>query len=269
MVASAAVSAVGSVVGGVAQASGAQSAAGAQEQSAQDATNAQMQMFDTTQQNLQPYDQFGQGQFANYNNALGNYTPYTTAGANAANEITGLEGGSGTGVPNAQTMQNTLQALPGYQFALNQGLESTQNGFAARGLGSSGAALKGAATYATGLANQDYNNLLTGLQNTANTGLGAASGLSGTIQNAINTGGNAAAGVGNAAVSTGQSIGQNTVGAGNAAAASDISTGNAIGNAASGLGTSALLYNNQGGLYGPYGVFTPPQQFPAPITYDP
>jgi hypothetical protein len=55
-----------------------------------------------------------------------------------------------------QPTQAQLDNTPGYQFALNQGLESTQNGFAARGLGISGAAMKGAAAYATGLAQQTY-----------------------------------------------------------------------------------------------------------------
>ena len=51
-----------------------------------------------------------------------------------------------------------LQKTPGYQFQLAQGLQSTQAAAAARGLGVSGASLKGAATYATGLADQNYQN---------------------------------------------------------------------------------------------------------------
>ena len=53
--------------------------------------------------------------------------------------------------------QAGLEQTPGYQFTLSQGLKSTQNAAAARGLGVSGAALKGADTFATGLANQTYN----------------------------------------------------------------------------------------------------------------
>ncbi len=49
-----------------------------------------------------------------------------------------------------------LAGTPGYQFALQQGLESTQNAAAARGLGVSGASLKAAGNYATGLAQQTY-----------------------------------------------------------------------------------------------------------------
>jgi hypothetical protein len=57
--------------------------------------------------------------------------------------------------------QATLETLPGYQFARTQGLKAVQNSAAARGLGVSGAALKGAATFSQGLADQNYNNYFT------------------------------------------------------------------------------------------------------------
>lgn len=260
------------IIGGAALGAGAtiyssNQAASAQEKSAQNATNAQMQMFDVTQQNLQPYNQLGQSQFNPLTASTANYQPYINSGANAANMITGLEGGTGTGVPSASNIQSTLQSLPGYQFALQQGLQTTQNSAAAQGLGNSGAAIKAADQYSTGLANQYYNNLLTGLQNTAGQGLNAAGGLTGSLQNIVNTGGNAAAGVGNAAVQTGANVGSNIVGAGNAAAAADISGGSAVGNFGNSLGTASILNNlNQNGIYGP-GVSTPPQQSPAPVSY--
>ena len=49
-----------------------------------------------------------------------------------------------------------LEATPGYQFAKTQGLQAVQNAAAAKGLGISGAALKGAANFATGLADNTY-----------------------------------------------------------------------------------------------------------------
>lgn len=48
--------------------------------------------------------------------------------------------------------QEQLESTPGYQFIKNQGLQAVQNANAAKGLGLSGAALKGAAQYAEGLA---------------------------------------------------------------------------------------------------------------------
>ncbi len=59
-----------------------------------------------------------------------------------------------------QAAANALSQTPGYQFALDQGLKATQNGFAAQGLASSGAAMKGGAQFAEGLASQTYNQQL-------------------------------------------------------------------------------------------------------------
>jgi hypothetical protein len=55
--------------------------------------------------------------------------------------------------------QAELEATPGYQFTRNQGLKAVQNSAAARGLGSSGMAQRGAAEYATGLADQTWQNV--------------------------------------------------------------------------------------------------------------
>jgi hypothetical protein len=195
------------VVGGVASVYGSNQAASAQESAANQASQTQQGMFNVANQNLQPFIQ---------------------TGTQAAGEIANLEGLNGG---NSASIQSTLQGLPGYQFANTQGLKSVQNSATARGLGISGAAQKGAAAYSTGLANQYYNNLLTGLQNTENTGAGAAGTLTG------------------AATATGSQIGQNIVGAGNASAVNSIAQGNAVGSVAnSGANaylTSSLLNNFQ------------------------
>lgn len=86
------------------------------------------------------------------NTANDRLNPYQQTGLDANNKLAGLAGLNGA------DMQSYLQSMPGYQFALTQGLKSVQNNAAARGLGESGAALKGAAQYATGLADQTYNN---------------------------------------------------------------------------------------------------------------
>ncbi len=180
---------------------GAGQAASAQESAAGRATAAEQQMFGIANQNLQPYIQTGNA---------------------AASQIAGLEGLNG-GTPG--NIQNVLQSLPGYQFTNYQGLKSVQNQATARGLGLSGAAEKGAANYSTGLANSYYNNYLTGLQNTENTGAGAAASLTG------------------AATQTGGQIGSNIVGGANAAAASINSQAGAVGNLANSV-PSALITSN-------------------------
>lgn len=121
--------AAGSIIGGSMSASGSKASGAAQEQIAQ----AESQI-------LNPYVNLGvvAGQ------QLGNFdtqTPYDL---------------SGMPQYNWNPTEQGLQQTPGYQFTLDQGLKSTQNAAAARGLGVSGAALKAASTYATGLADQTY-----------------------------------------------------------------------------------------------------------------
>lgn len=53
-------------------------------------------------------------------------------------------------------IQSMLEATPGYEFTKTQGLKAVQNAAAAKGLGGSGAALRGVADYVTGLANSTY-----------------------------------------------------------------------------------------------------------------
>lgn len=195
---------VGGIASGVIGANAAGSAANSQAQSAQNSLQLQQSMFNKVQGNLQPYMDFGSGQLTQLNALLG-------------------KGGD------PAQMQRTLQGMPGYQFTLGQGLKSVQNSAAARGLGSSGAALKGAATYATGLANSQYNSYFNQL-------LGSAS-----------LGENAAAGFGNNATNASANMGSTIQAIGNAQAAGTLGQANAYNNALSSAGNSALggayLYN--------------------------
>ena len=126
-----------------------------------------------------------------------------------------------------------LRATPGYQFTLDQGLRSVQNSAAARGLGTSGAALKGAAEYATGLAD---NTLKTqqGIfqQNLAN--------VLNPLEYVANQGENAAATTGQQGTTAAGNIGAAQIGAGNATAAGTVGATNALG----GLPLNYLLYQN-------------------------
>lgn len=102
----------------------------------------------------------------------------------------GLENLLGVGAHGSAGMLSQLQATPGYQFALGQGLQATQSGFAAQGLAKSGAALKGAANYAEGLAGTTYQNMVSNFMNGGTLGLNAASaqgGLALSGQNSANS----------------------------------------------------------------------------------
>jgi len=101
--------------------------------------------------------------------------------------------------------QAQLEATPGYQFTLNQGLLSTQNAAASKGLGISGAALKSASRYATGLANSTYaTNAGIYQKNQAQIG-NYLTGLTGIGANAAAGQANAITGQSNAAAQTGMS----------------------------------------------------------------
>ena len=110
------------------------------------------------------------------NKAAGLMSPYTEAGGQAATQLSdALTQGF-----NYEDYANT----PAYQMQLAEGQKAIQQQLAAQGLGQSGAAVKAATEYGTGLANQNYgdaynqwlqqNQQLGGL---ANTGSGAASNL--------------------------------------------------------------------------------------------
>lgn len=181
------------VVGGITTAVSSSNAAHAQTQAANRASQVQQNMYNQTRSDLLPYQQQGLGAYSTLNDLLG-------AGANSGK------------------MQSTLESLPGYQFTRDQGLKSVQNAYAARGLGDSGGALKGAATYATGLANSTYGNYVNQLQNSANLGESAA------------------AQTGGYGVQTGQNVGSNILGAGNAQAAASNATGQAFAQGANNIG---------------------------------
>jgi hypothetical protein len=195
----------GGLLGGLFQAGAAGSAADAQRDAAAMAMQTEMNMFNITQGNLAPYRDFG-------NAMLNPLQQLLTPGSSAA----------------------MLQQMPGYQFALQQGLRGVQNSAAARGLGTSGAAMKGAANFTTGLANQTYGDQVNRLMGAAGIGL------------------NAAQGVGNAAMQAGSYMGNAQIGAGNAQAAGIIGQGNAYSNMAAMMGMGGQNYYNNyyNGIYG-------------------
>lgn len=125
--------------------------------------------------------------------------------------------------------QANLEQTPGYQFNLSQGLKSVNNALGARGLLNSGAVMKGASTYATGLADSTYQNQFNMDQTQKQNIYNRLSGVAGL-------GENAAAQVGNYGTQTAANQAQTTIGAGNASAAASIAAGNAI----SGAGSSAV-----------------------------
>ena len=202
---------VGSAIAGVGAAAGgigsAAIGASAQTDAASKAVDFQKQMFQKIQGNLAPYINAG-------GPAMGILQLMT--GTNP--------GGNPLMSPLTQPFTPTMESLeqtPGYQFTKDQGLQATQNSFAAQGLGTSGAALKGAANYATGLASntyqQQFQNYLQGQQQIYN----MISGIAGT-------GASAAAGLAPQATQIAGNVGNALIGSGNAIAGAATGGANAL-----------------------------------------
>jgi hypothetical protein len=126
---------------------------------------------------------------------------------------------------------------------MQQGLRGVQNQMASQGLGLSGAQIKGAETYATGLADNTYNQQYNNALSTYNTNYQTASNNVNRLQNMVNMGQNSAAGQGQAGLSGAASAGNYLTQAGNAQASGIMGTSNAITNGAQ----NYMMYN---ALYG-------------------
>lgn len=225
---------------------GASKAADAQTRAAQEAARVQMEMFNRTQQNLAPFMDMGK---TSGNMLMGALPSLTTP--------FGAPAGSGaTGVASPQGLQAALEATPGYNFTLGAGLKATQNSYAAQGLGSSGAAMKGAGQFATGLASQtfqqQYQNYLQQQMQNYNM-------LMGPTQ----LGATSAAGLGSQATATGQGVANSLTGAGNAQAGAWMAGANALSQGANNAAGNYMQYNlmqqmfNRGGTNANAGVANP------------
>lgn len=98
-------------------------------------------------------------------------------GSNAGNQIANMLGLNGAQGQN-QGFQN-WQNSTGYQFGLNQGVDSITGNAATQGLLNSGSTLKAVDTYGQNYANTQYQNYLNPLQNLLGSGISSASTIGG------------------------------------------------------------------------------------------
>lgn len=209
----------GSVVAGLSTAYAANKASSAQTAAAGKASDTALQMYNKTREDLSPYRAVG----VDASNKLGAQLNDLTAPINLT--------------------QDWLESTPGYQFTRTQGLKAVQNSAAARGLGISGAALKGAANFATGLADNTYKTQF----DVANTNKTNAFNR---LKALVDTGENAAAQTGVLGEKAAYNTAQAQLGAGNAQAAAANATGGAIAN----VGNNIAGYSMFKGLYGDRGT---------------
>jgi len=157
------------VIGGVS----ASKAASAQKSAADAQVDLARETRDLTRQDLSPYYDAGQ------------------QGLNALQYELGL-GAQPQGY-------NGFQATPGYQFALDEGLNAVEGSAAAAGGLYSGATMQALQERGTGLANQEYGNYVNRLTSLAGSGQNAAAGMGAANQAYSNQAGNALGAYGNAA----------------------------------------------------------------------
>ncbi len=131
--------------------------------------------------------QEAQNAYGNVSALGGQYAGTAGQASNASADALGLNGPEG--IARAQA---SFQAGPGFQFALNKGLDSIARTENAVGMGASGNTLRESQEYGQGLANQEWNNYLQNLR--AREGLYAPLGLSGTTAGAAGSANAALAG---------------------------------------------------------------------------
>lgn len=183
------ISAGGSLLGGMSQASAAKDASAQQAQAAQQALNFQKHVYNESQQNFRPYLQTGEG---------------------ALHQLAGLYGlpGGTSGTPGMQNF-NAFTQSPDYQFAQQQGNLAIQRSGAAQGNYLSGGQIKAGEQFGQGLASQQYGNYFNRLMGLATMGQNSAA-------NSATSGGNMANTIGNTQLAQGAYQGAGTIGQANA-----------------------------------------------------
>lgn len=189
------------VVGGIVQSVTADKAADAQVQSAQQASNTELEMFYQSRADVAPWREAGE-------DALNLLAPKVAAGPGEFDP----------------------EKDPGYQFGYQEFVEKPRlRGASARGDLGGGRTMKELTRYASDYATTKYDNFLDRWYKSL-TPLQSLSGVGQTTGQQM----------GQNAIATGQSIGQNQLAAGDARATGYINQGNIWGNVASGLGQNAL-----------------------------
>lgn len=128
-----------------------------------------------------------------------------------------------------------FQADPGYGFRLKEGLRALENSALARGMGQSGATLRGTTRFGQELASDEFTNAFNRYQAERNARLNPLQSLAGMGQTTSQN-------IANQAGQLGQAQAANAVAMGNIRASGYVNTANALTNA---LGQGVNYYQNQ------------------------
>ena len=179
-------------------------------------------------------------QQGNFNRIWSDFAPYRAAGEGALTDLNARMPHLTSDIDVTAELQNPNSTpAKAYDFTRTQGLKATQNSAAARGLGVSGAALKGAASFATGLADNTYKSLFD-MENVNRTN------AYNRLKGLVDTGKDATSMTATAGTNAANQTASLLTGAGNAEAAAWNLGGRAVGNAANTVGGYAMYK----GLYG-------------------
>lgn len=206
-----------SVASGLISSNASNQASQVQQQAAKDAQATQLQMYNQSRADRQPYNVTGQGAMTSLADLYGLPTPSNPNGGTPMSSSTALAAFKGS---------------PDYQFTQQQGLNGLDQSAASRGTLLSGGHTKDVLGYTTGLASQQFNNYANRLQSLA--GIGE----------------NAATGNANAALSTGNSVAQTQLAGGAAQASGIVGGANAITSGLTGAATN-LAYPIASSAYTP------------------
>jgi hypothetical protein len=197
-------------------------------------------------------------------------TPYTQAGAQGISTLAAALGPNGSATKALSTPfsfnPSDLQNTPGYQFQLQQGLQANKNAMTAGGLGGSGAAVKGANNYATGLAGTYFQNAYANANNTYQVNRQNTLYQLSALQNLAGTGLQSSEYSGNVGLQSATQAGNWGIGSQEAAmqaymtgqqgvAAGVIGSANAWNQALGGVANSANSLSSLNSMYGGGGVF--------------
>ncbi len=168
------------------------------------------------------------------NQAIGAYQPYADTGASANTMYGNALGLNGAAGNTAAT--GAFQASPGYAWNRDQAIDAAARKAASLGVAGSGNTLSAITGLGENLANQEYGNWLTNLNNAAGRGLTAASGQAAGYNNLASLGTN-----------YGTALNANAVGQGTNTANALTNYGATLGSLDTGLGTGqASVYGGLG-----------------------
>jgi hypothetical protein len=224
-----AVSAGGSILGGLMGASSSEKAAKAQIIAAQIAAQQQQKMFDKQVELQEPFRQGGLTSQNRLMTLLG-LTPAAGSG------LTVDPASADYGKYARDFGMADFQADPGYDFRMSEGMKALERSAAARGGLMSGSMMKGIQRFGQDLASNEYQNAFNRYQVNRSNQLNPLQSLMGSGQTSANT-------LTSAAGQLGQGLAQSAVAQGAARASGYMNQANALNNALQGVGNAYMMNN--------------------------